>query len=72
MVDIRIGSPTYGKWLSVELSSKNGKQLFIPCGFLHGFKTLENNTQLLYKCSNYYEPTLEHTVNYNDADLAID
>ena len=52
-VDIRLGSNTYGQWLIEELTFKNGKQLYIPEGFLHGFITLEPNSEIIYKCSNF-------------------
>jgi len=71
-VDVREGSPTYGKSISVELSGENHKQLFIPRGFLHGFSVLENDTIVSYKCDNYYCPEAEDGVMYNDSDLNID
>lgn len=70
-VDIRVGSPTYGEWVGVELSAGNGKQLFVPKGFLHGFVTLEPNTEVLYKCSDYYAPECDGSVRFDDADIGI-
>lgn len=71
-IDVRINSPNYGSVVSVELSHENGKQIFIPSGFLHGFLTLEENTEVTYKCSNYYSKDHEITVNFDDRDLKID
>ena len=71
-VDIRKGSPTYGKWTGVELSAENGKQLLIPSGFLHGFVTREEGSELLYKCSDIYVPDCDGAVRFDDPDLAID
>jgi len=70
-VDIRIGSPTYGQWTGEELSFQNGKQLFVPVGFLHGFITLEPNTEINYKCSDYYAPECEGAVRFDDPDIGI-
>ena len=72
VVDIRVGSPTYGNWFGEELSEQNGKQLFVPIGFLHGFLTLEPNTKVLYKCSNFYSPQSECSVRYNDPEIGIE
>ena len=55
-VDIRRGSPTYGQWEGCELTAKNGDQLYIPVGFAHGFVTLEPDSEIVYKCSDYYAP----------------
>ena len=71
-VDIRKGSKTFGDHFSIELSSENNTQLFVPKGFLHGFATLENNTIVVYKCDNYYNKKAELGVVYNDSDLNID
>ena len=71
-VDIRKGSPTYGNWVGVELSADNGKQLLIPKGFLHGFVALEPNTEILYKCSDYFAPDCDGAIRFNDPDIGID
>jgi len=70
-VDIRAGSPTYGKWFGIELSFENGRQLLIPAGFLHGFVTREPDTEISYKCSDYYAPAAEGTVRWDDPDIGI-
>lgn len=70
-VDIRQGSPTYGEWVGYELSADNGYQLYIPKGFAHGFITLEPNTEILYKCSDYYSPKSEGSLRWNDKDIDI-
>jgi dTDP-4-dehydrorhamnose 3,5-epimerase len=70
-VDIRRGSSTFGKYVSVELSSDNGKQLYIPAGFAHGFVTLEDEVSVLYKASNYYAPSHEGGIRWNDPDVAF-
>ena len=71
VVDIRKGSPTFGEWVSELLSFENGKQLFVPEGFLHGFVTLEDGTIFSYKCDNAYNKEAELGVTYNDKDLNI-
>ena len=71
-VDARVGSPTYGKWVGVELSAENGRQLLIPKGFLHGFVTRAPNSELLYKCSDVYAPDCDGAVRFDDPDLGID
>ncbi|WP_298878389.1 dTDP-4-dehydrorhamnose 3,5-epimerase [uncultured Polaribacter sp.] len=71
-VDVRKGSPTFGKHFSIELSEENNKQLFVPRGFLHGFSVLEDDTIVSYKCDNYYNFESEDGVIYNDIDLNID
>lgn len=71
-VDIRKGSPTYGQWVAVELSAQNGKQLLVPKGFLHGFVTLEPDTEVLYKCSDIYAPACDGAVHFDDPDIGID
>ena len=71
-VDIRSGSPHFGKSVAVELSAENGRQLLVPKGFLHGFVSLQPNTEILYKCTDYYAPETEGAVLWNDTTLAIE
>jgi dTDP-4-dehydrorhamnose 3,5-epimerase len=71
-VDIRIGSPHFGKWTSVRLSANEQNQIYIPAGFAHGFLAITEAVQFLYKCSNYYVPSDEYGILWNDPDLAID
>lgn len=71
-VDVRKNSPTYGQHVSVELTSQNAKQLWVPEGFLHGFATLEANTEVVYKVTDYYAPKCDGNVLWNDPDLKID
>jgi dTDP-4-dehydrorhamnose 3,5-epimerase len=70
-VDIRRGSPSFGKYVSAELSSDNGNQLFVPVGFAHGFVTLEDDVSVLYKVSDYYAPSRESAIRWNDLDIAF-
>jgi dTDP-4-dehydrorhamnose 3,5-epimerase len=70
-VDVRKGSPTYGKYETIELSGENQLQFFIPAGFLHGFATLEDNTIFAYKVNDYYSKECETGVRWNDPALAI-
>ncbi|HEY9163375.1 MAG TPA: dTDP-4-dehydrorhamnose 3,5-epimerase [Magnetovibrio sp.] len=72
IVDVRVGSPTYGKWEGIELSAANAEQLFVPVGFAHGYLTLEDNTEVFYKVSDFYAPQSEGGIVWNDPDLAID
>lgn len=71
-VDIRKGSPTYGKYVAVELSGENHEQLYIPRGFAHGFSVLEDESLFQYKCDNLYAPEAEGAIIWNDSDLAIE
>ena len=71
-VDIRNGSPTFGKWFGIELSTKNHLQLLIPKGFAHGFSVLSPHATILYKCDTFYHPESESGIRYNDPDLMID
>ena len=71
-VDVRRGSPSYGKWVGVELSADNGRQLLIPEGFLHGFVTREPDTEVIYKCSDFYAPECDGAVRFDDPDFGID
>ena len=72
IVDLRIGSKTFGKHMKIELSSDNCKQLWIPPGFAHGFLTLENDTLFSYKCTNQYSKNHEMDLLWNDENLNID
>ena len=71
-VDIRKNSPTYGKYVAVELSGENKRQLFIPRGFAHGFAVLSDEAIFAYKCDNIYMPSAERGIAFNDPDLNID
>ena len=71
-VDIRKGSPTFGKHVAVELTGENHRQVFIPKGFAHGFVVLEDDTVFQYKCDNFYAPDHECAVAWNDPNLGID
>ncbi len=71
-VDIRKGSPTYGKYVAVELSEHNKRQLFVPRGFAHGFAVLSDTAVFQYKCDNLYAPQSEGAIAWDDPQLAVD
>lgn len=71
-VDARKASPTFGRWVKAELSAENGKQIFVPQGFLHGFVTLEPDTEVAYKVDAFYDGASDGSVKWDDPDLAID
>lgn len=68
-VDIRRGSPTYGQWVGYELSFENGRQLLVPAGFLHGFATRAPDTEIVYKCSDYYAPDCDGAVRWDSCGI---
>lgn len=70
-VDIRKGSPTFGKYVMAELSEENKRMIYIPGGFAHGFAVLSEIADFQYKCSNYYDPTSEHGIFWNDPDVGV-
>ncbi|HTQ78513.1 MAG TPA: dTDP-4-dehydrorhamnose 3,5-epimerase [Thermoanaerobaculia bacterium] len=70
-VDVRRGSPTFRRWVGVELSAENFLQLYIPQGFVHGFCVLSDVAQVEYKCTDYYAPHDEQSVRWNDPDIGI-
>lgn len=71
-VDIRVGSPTFGRYVAVELSGKNKRQMYIPRGFAHGFIVLSETCTFIYKVDNYYAPEYDRGIAFNDTDIAID
>lgn len=71
-VDLRGKSPTYKKWVAVELSAENKRQLLIPRGFGHGFVTLTDDVEFLYKADNYYAPEADGGIRWNDPDIGVD
>jgi dTDP-4-dehydrorhamnose 3,5-epimerase len=72
VVDLREGSPAFGKAFSIELSAENKKQLFVPRGFAHGFAVLSDTADIMYKCDSFYNKESEAGICFNDPDLAID
>ncbi|HEZ3031648.1 TPA: dTDP-4-dehydrorhamnose 3,5-epimerase family protein, partial [Neisseria meningitidis] len=71
-VDMREGSPTFGKWTGATLSAQNQYQLWIPEGFAHGFCVLGDAAEVVYKCTDYYNPKAEHSLIWNDPTVGID
>lgn len=71
-VDIRVGSPTFGQWVGVELTDENAKQMYIPPGFAHGFVALSDVADFTYKCTDVYVPEADGGVLYNDPDIGIE
>ena len=71
-VDIRRGSPSFGQWFGIELSAENGRQLLVPKGFLHGFATRAPDTEIVYKCTDYYDRVSDGAVRFDDPAIGID
>lgn len=71
-VDLRVGSPTLGRWVGVELSAEKKNQLLVPVGFGHAFLTLSETAEVQYKCTGYYEPSAEGNIAWNDPDIGVD
>lgn len=71
-VDIRTGSASYGRWVAVELTEENGRQMFVPKGFLHGFVTLTEGAEVQYKCTDIYSPEHDGAVRWDDPALGVD
>ena len=71
VVDIRVGSPTFGRWESALLSAQNRRQIYVPPGFAHGYVVLSETAEFLYKCGDFYRPEYERGVLWNDPELAI-
>jgi len=71
-VDIRVGSPTFGQWVSERLSETNHRQLYVPAGFAHGYCVMSETALFSYKCTDFYNPATEGSISWNDPDLGID
>ncbi|AKM10156.1 dTDP-4-dehydrorhamnose 3,5-epimerase [Croceicoccus naphthovorans] len=71
-VDIRPGSDTFGKWIGVELSATNRRMMWVPPGFAHGFLTLQDGTDFLYKCTQFYDPADEGSIRWDDSTIGIE
>jgi dTDP-4-dehydrorhamnose 3,5-epimerase len=71
-VDIRKGSPTFGKWVGLELSVEKWNQILVPAGFAHGFVTLEANTEMVYKVTEYYSPSRDRSIRFDDPQIGIE
>jgi dTDP-4-dehydrorhamnose 3,5-epimerase len=71
VLDVRRGSPSWGQWVGTELSAENGRQLFVPVGFAHGFLTLEPDCEVAYKCSNTYAPEHDGGIRWDDPGIGI-
>ncbi|MBP2557310.1 dTDP-4-dehydrorhamnose 3,5-epimerase [Neorhizobium galegae] len=72
VVDVRRGSSTFARWLGIELSAVTGNQILVPAGFAHGFVTLEPDTEVLYKVSDFYSPDHDRAIRFDDPEIAID
>ena len=71
-VDVRRGSPAFGRWFGIELSAENGRQLLVPAGFLHGFATRAPDTEIIYKCSVFFAPECDGAVRFDDPPIGFD
>jgi dTDP-4-dehydrorhamnose 3,5-epimerase len=71
-VDVRKDSPTFGQWVGVYLSAENKRQLWVPAGFAHGFYVTSDEAEFVYKCTDYYNPSAEHSIKWNDPEIGIE
>ena len=71
VIDVRRGSPTFGKHISIELSAESGQQLYVPVGFAHGFLTLEDDVTVMYKVSDFYAPAYDGGIRWDDPDVGV-